>query len=66
MIFATTKRSQRKEQQKVNRLLMRDLPYYGHDIINSHKQFNNLLSSNLPTKNYLDKLRSFHDIDLSR
>ena len=58
------KRSQSKEQQKVNRLLMRDLPYYGYDIINSHEQFNNLLSSNLPTKKYLDKLRSFHDIDL--
>ena len=32
--------------------------------INSHEQFNNLLSSNLPAKNYLDILRSFHDIDL--
>lgn len=27
-------------------------------------QFNNLLPSNLPTKTYLDKLRSFHDVDL--
>lgn len=36
---------------KNNRLLLRGPPYSEYDIPSSHGQFNNLLPSNLPTKN---------------
>ena len=58
------KRKQAKEQQKVNRLLLHKLPYYGYDILSSHGYFNNLLTTSLLTKKYLEKLRSIHDLDL--
>ena len=45
--------------------LFRELPYYGvSDIATYHGQYNNTLPSNLPTKKYLDKLSSLHDLDL--
>ena len=37
------------------------LPYLNVDIIRTHGQLNNSMNSDLPTKKYLDKLRSFHD-----
>ena len=40
------------------------LPYLNVDIIRAHGQFNNSMNSDLPTKKYLDKLRSLHDLDL--
>ena len=47
-----------------NKALFQELPYYSYDIISSHGQFNNGLNTNLPTKNYLDCLPSFKDLDL--
>ena len=42
-----------------------ELPYYGvSDLISCHGQFNNTLSCDLPTKKYLEKLSSLHDLDL--
>ena len=54
------KRNQTKVKQKANRLLLRELQYFGYDIPRSHGQFNNLLPSNLPSKTYVEKIRSFH------
>ena len=34
------------------------------DLISPHGQFNNILSSSLPTKKYLDRLPSYYDLDL--
>ena len=51
-------------QTKVNKALLRELPYYSCDRISSHGQFNNSLDTCLPTKKYLDRLPSFHDLDL--
>ena len=48
-------------QTKVNKALLRELPYYSCDLISSHGQFNNSLDTCLPTKKYLDRLPSFHD-----
>ena len=44
---------------------LQEFPYYGvSDLISCHGQFNNTLSCDLPTKKYLEKLSSLHDLDL--
>ena len=55
---------QDKANQKLNRLLFPELPYYGQNIGTVHGQFNNLLSTGAPTKKYLEKLSSIYDLDL--
>lgn len=51
-------------------LTLKELPYYGYNIITTHGQFNNLLSCDnscnkfLPSKKYLEKLHSLYDLDL--
>ena len=40
------------------------MPYHGVNIIYTHGQFNNSLKSHLPTKKYLERLVSIHDLDL--
>ena len=51
------------DKQKQNHF--RELPYSNQNIIQCHGQFNNLLPNvNLPSKQYLERLPSFHDIDL--
>ena len=50
--------------QTVNKALLRELPYYSCDLISSHGQLNNSLHACVPTKKYLDRLPSFHDLDL--
>lgn len=47
---------------RVNKSLLKNLPFSNFDIIRTHGQFNNSLNSNLPTKKYLDKLRSLHEL----
>ena len=50
---------------KQNQNHFRELPYSNQSIIQCHGQFNNLLPNvNLPSKRYLERLPSFHDIDL--
>ena len=45
--------------------LFRELPYTSvSDIAPYHGQFNNVIDNSLPTKKYLDKLSSLHDLDL--
>ena len=46
------------------RSLFYELPYFGRNIILDHGQFNNCLSSHLPSKKYLESLCSIHDLDL--
>ena len=46
------------------RLLLKELPYFGINLIPIHGQFNNLIPSSLPTMKYLEKLTIFHDLDL--
>ena len=53
-----------KNSNNTARLLFKELPYFGINFIPIHGQFNNILSSSLPTKKYLEKLTSFHDLDL--
>ena len=55
---------QSKYEQACNKLLNRELPYYGHDIRSVHGQFNNSLYFSLPTRKSLSSLSSFHDLDL--
>ena len=44
---------------------LQELPYYRvSDLISCHGQFNNTLSCDLPTKKYLEKLSSLHDLDV--
>ena len=45
--------------------LFHELPYFGQNIILDHGQFNNSLSSHLPSKKYLETLCSIYDLDLS-
>ena len=53
------------EYRKTLRSLFRELPYFGVDhFVPLHGQFNNLNTTSLPTKKYLEKLSSFHDLDL--
>ena len=49
---------------KTVKSIFKELPYYGVNILNCHGQFNYLLSDALPTKKYLEKLSSVHDLDL--
>ena len=49
---------------KTVKSIFKELPYHGLSILNCHRQFNNLLSDALPTKKYLEKLSSIHDLDL--
>lgn len=49
---------------KTVKSIFKELPYHGVNILNCHGQFNNLLSDALPTKKYLEKLSSIHDLDL--
>ena len=43
-----------KQSVKVNKLLLSELLYFNYsDLISTHGQFNNILSSSLPTKNIL-------------
>ena len=46
------------------RSLFYELPYFGRNIILDHGQFNNCLSSHLPSKKYLESLCSIHDLYL--
>ena len=45
-------------------LLIKELPYFGINLIPIHGLFNNVIPGSLPTKKYLEKLTSFHDLDL--
>ena len=47
---------------RANKSLLKNFPYWNVDIIRTHGQFNNSLNSDLLTKNYLDKLRSLHEL----
>ena len=49
---------------RANKSLLKNLPYSNVDIIRTHGQFNNSLNSDLPTKKYLDKLHSLHELDI--
>ena len=46
--------------RKTIRSVFRELPYF----VPLHGQFNNVNITSLPTKIYLEKLSSFHDLDL--
>jgi hypothetical protein len=46
--------------RSVIKSLFRELPLY---IVQSHGQFNNSLTNELPTKRYLNKLPCMYDID---
>ena len=47
---------------KTVKSILKELPYL--NILNCHGQFNNLLSDELPTKKYHEKLSRIHDLDL--
>lgn len=53
-----------EEEAKLNKILLKELPFYSCNIDQFLKQFNinNILYMNLPTKNYLERLSSFHDL----
>ena len=53
-----------KNSNNIARLLPKELPYFGINLIPIHGQLNNIIPSSLPTKKYLEKLTSFHDLDL--
>ena len=54
-----------KEYRETIRSLFWELPYFGlNHFVPHHGQFNNLNTTSLPTKKYLEKLSSFHDLDL--
>ena len=55
-----------KQQQKLNKSLLKDLPYFNFrgNLALAHGQFNNSVNSELPTKRDLDKLHSLYDLDL--
>lgn len=47
------------------RNLFKELPYFNCNIVASHGQFNNLMSTScLPSKKYLQKLHSIYDLDV--
>ena len=53
------------ENQNTIRPLFRELPHFGvNHFVPLHGQFNNLNTTFLPTKKYLEKLSSIHDLDL--
>ena len=43
---------------------LQELPYSGNNILSVHGQFNNLNDVERPSKRYLDRLTSLHDLDL--
>ena len=49
---------------KTVKSIFKELAYHRVNILNCHRQFNNLLSDALPTKKYLENLSSIHDLDL--
>lgn len=51
-----------KNSNSTARLLFKELPYFGINFIPIHGQFNHILASSLPTKKYLEKLTSFHEL----
>lgn len=53
-----------RSARKVVTLLFRELPYFVFDFVPFHGQFKNSLCSPSPTKKYLDKPVSMHDLDL--
>lgn len=55
-----------KQQEKITKSLLKELPYFNFrgNLALYHSQFNNLLSSELPTKRNLEKLSSLYDLDL--
>ena len=59
-------RTSAKQQPKLNKSLLKDLPYFNFrgNLVLAHGQFNNSLNSELPTKRDLDKLHSLYDLDL--
>ena len=44
--------------------LFRELPYHGFNFIYFHGQFNNSLTTTLPTKKYLERLTSLNDLNV--
>ena len=55
------------DQTKQNKSLQRGLPYFDQNISRCHGQFNNLIYFlDLPSKKYLERLPSLHDIDIFR
>ena len=53
------------EYRKTIRSLFREFQCFGvNHFVPLHGQFNNLNTTSLPTKKYLEKLSSFHDLDL--
>ena len=53
------------EYRKTIRSVFRELPCFGvNHFVQLHGQFNNVNITSLPTKKYLDKFSSFHDLDL--
>ena len=53
-----------KRVERENKLLLKELPYYGcKDLASAHLQFNNLLTSAL-SRNQLDQFKSLFDLDL--
>ena len=53
-----------KKSAKATKSLFRELPYNGVNFIDLHGQFNNSLNNSLPSKQYLQRLKSLHDLDL--
>ena len=53
-----------KRLAKETKLLFRELPYHGFNFNDFHGRFNNSLITSLPTKKYLDRLTSLHDLNL--
>ena len=53
-----------KESANEVKLLFRELPYNSFNFIDFHGQFINSLNTGLPTKAYLQRLTSVHEINL--
>ena len=55
-----------KQQLKLNKSLLKDLPYFNFrgNLALAHGQFNNSVNSELPTKRDLDNHHSLYDLDL--
>ena len=54
----------RDNSSNIFKSLLRELPYYGINLLSTHGQFNNILYDHLPTKKYLESLTSVHDLGL--
>ena len=59
-------RPRNKTAESAMRVTLRELPYYSSrgDMCSIHGNFNNSLSSNVKSKKNLDKVASFHDLDI--